>query len=170
MEAVTEVEVVHCARHPGVETVLRCGRCETPICPKCAISTPVGMRCPVCAQVRRPPVYDVSGRWLWRAIGLALVLAVGGGLAFNLLLGLVGRSIIFAGLLYLLAGVAIPEALSAAANRKRGPRLQALAVATVVLATQWSMLLGLAFGHVSLNVVSLLLSALAAAVAWNRLR
>src|SRR5947207_8198116 len=45
--------MLRCARHPNVETVLRCGRCETPICPKCLISTPVGARCPTCAQVKR---------------------------------------------------------------------------------------------------------------------
>ena len=37
--------VTRCAEHPDVETGLRCGRCETPICPKCMIMTPVGARC-----------------------------------------------------------------------------------------------------------------------------
>lgn len=167
----TDVDTLHCARHSGVETVLRCGRCETPICPKCMISTPVGMRCPDCAKVRRPPMYDVAGRWLWQAIGAAVVLAIAGGFAFSVVLGMFGRSIIFAALLYLLAGFVIAEALSAAANRKRGPRLQTLAVVTVVLATQWSTLLGLvASGRFSLNIIGLLLTALAAAIAWNRLR
>jgi hypothetical protein len=171
MEPLTEVETLHCARHSGVETVLRCGRCETPICPKCMVSTPVGMRCPDCAKVRRPPMYDVAGRWLWQAIGAAVLLVAAGGFAFSLLLGVAGRSIIFAAILYLAAGFAVGEALSAAANRKRGPRLQALAVVTAVLATQWSTLLGLvAGGRFIPNVVSLLLSALAAAIAWNRLR
>ena len=27
--------VVACATHPNVQTALRCGRCDTPICPKC---------------------------------------------------------------------------------------------------------------------------------------
>ena len=42
-----------CARHPKTETLLRCGRCETPICPRCQIPTPVGMRCRTCARVKR---------------------------------------------------------------------------------------------------------------------
>src|SRR3954463_16761147 len=48
-----ESGTLRCARHPGTETVLRCGRCETPICPRCLISTPVGARCRTCAQVKR---------------------------------------------------------------------------------------------------------------------
>ena len=39
-----------CANHPGVETTLRCNRCEKPICPKCAISTPTGYRCKECVR------------------------------------------------------------------------------------------------------------------------
>jgi hypothetical protein len=167
----TEADTLHCARHPDVETVLRCGRCETPICPRCSISTPVGMRCRDCAQVRRPPMYDLRGRYLWQALGAALALAIAGGLIFNLALGIAGRSILLAAVLYLLAGIGIAEALSAAANRKRGPRLQALAAITVVLATQSASLLSLALAHrLVLNPIALILTAIAAVIAWTRLR
>jgi len=129
------------------------------------------MKCPDCAQVRRPPMYDVSGKWLWRSVGAAVGLVLAGGFVFSLIVGMFGRSLIFAALLYLLAGVAIPEALSAAANRKRGPRLQALAVVTVVLVTQFSLIASLVLsGRLAPNVITLLLSAVAAAIAWNRLR
>ena len=89
----TEPDTIYCARHASVETVLRCGRCETPICPRCSVSTPVGMRCRDCAQVRRPPMYELSGRYLWRALAAALGLVIAGGFAFNLVLGIAGRSI-----------------------------------------------------------------------------
>lgn len=39
-----------CANHPGVETTLRCNRCEKPICPKCAVLTPTGYRCKECVR------------------------------------------------------------------------------------------------------------------------
>ncbi|HEX2914551.1 MAG TPA: B-box zinc finger protein [Chloroflexia bacterium] len=42
-------KVVYCARHPEVETGLRCGRCDTPICPRCMVHADVGIRCPDCA-------------------------------------------------------------------------------------------------------------------------
>lgn len=39
-----------CYRHPKVSTNLSCGRCERPICTKCAIMGPAGIRCPDCAR------------------------------------------------------------------------------------------------------------------------
>jgi len=167
----TEPATVYCARHPSVETVLRCGRCETPICPRCSIPTPVGMRCRECAQVRRPPMYDLNGRYLWRALAAALGLVVAGSFVFDLLLGIAGRSILLLAVLYLLAGAGIAEALSAVANRKRGPRLQALAAITTVLVTQSSTLLALTLAHrLPLNPITLILTAIAATIAWTRLR
>jgi rhomboid protease GluP len=47
---------IFCQRHPQIETGLRCNRCETPICPKCAQRTPVGFRCPNC-------VTELEGRY-----------------------------------------------------------------------------------------------------------
>ena len=40
----------YCAKHTKVVTRLRCGRCETPICPKCTVYTPAGTRCRACAR------------------------------------------------------------------------------------------------------------------------
>lgn len=40
----------YCGRHPKVVTRLRCGRCETPICPKCMVYTPAGARCRDCSR------------------------------------------------------------------------------------------------------------------------
>lgn len=58
----------YCTRHPKVITRLRCGRCETPICPKCSVSTPAGMRCPTCARNKIAPrpaaVVREGGRFL----------------------------------------------------------------------------------------------------------
>lgn len=173
MDQVTEAEpsTLYCARHPQVETVLRCGRCETPICPRCSVTTPVGARCPACAQVRKPPTYDVSGRYLWRAVAAAVVLALGGGFAFGFLAGFAGRSLIIGGILYALVGIGIAEGLSAVANRKRGPRLQLLAVATTVIVTQWPTILALVVvQRFALNPLALLLTVVAAVIAWGRLR
>ena len=35
-----------CYRHPGVETRIRCTRCDRPICPQCMIPAAVGFQCP----------------------------------------------------------------------------------------------------------------------------
>lgn len=42
-------DVTTCARHPEVETRLRCSTCETPICPSCGREAAVGFKCPDCA-------------------------------------------------------------------------------------------------------------------------
>ncbi len=116
-------------------------------------------------------MYDVSGRWLWRALGAAVGLVLAGGFAFNLLIGFAGPSIFLRAILFLVAGIVVAEALSAAANRKRGPRLQVMAVVTTVLVTQAPVLLtALAVHRLPLDVIGLLLTAAAAAIACGRLR
>src|SRR5207302_6294054 len=84
-------ETLRCARHPNTETVLRCGRCETPICPRCQIQTPVGARCPTCARVKRFALL-VKPRELAQAIAYGVGAAAAGTLALTFipLLGLVG--------------------------------------------------------------------------------
>ncbi len=39
-----------CYRHPGRHTLLRCSRCERPICASCSIDASVGQRCPECIR------------------------------------------------------------------------------------------------------------------------
>jgi hypothetical protein len=46
----TTPEPLYCANHPGVETSLRCNKCNKPICPKCAVHTPTGYRCRECVR------------------------------------------------------------------------------------------------------------------------
>lgn len=50
-----------CYRHPGRETNVSCANCGRPICPDCMTVTPVGMRCPECAQERTRVTRGVGG-------------------------------------------------------------------------------------------------------------
>lgn len=43
-------EKLFCYNHPNRETLLRCSRCERPICDKCAVLTPTGYRCRECIK------------------------------------------------------------------------------------------------------------------------
>lgn len=113
--------VVRCAAHPNVETALRCGRCDTPICPRCLVMTPVGARCRTCAQVRKSPIYDVGPMYYLRATAAGLAVAAVG--SFVVLF------IPFFGLMLL--GLAVGEAVTRAANRKRGTGLAVVAVASI---------------------------------------
>jgi hypothetical protein len=125
-------DVFYCARHPSTETLLRCGRCDTPICPKCAVFTDVGARCPDCAPRRKLPQFELNPLYITRGIAAGLVAGVATGAAW----GFVAPD--FAGLFAILiaAGVGwgISESISLATNRKSGPVLQGVAVVGVVLA------------------------------------
>ena len=43
-------ETLYCANHPTRQTLLRCNRCEKPICSECAVLTPTGYRCKDCVR------------------------------------------------------------------------------------------------------------------------
>lgn len=123
---------MECARHPKVETELACGRCGTPICPRCLVMTDVGARCPTCAPARKLPQFELGPVWLLR--GATAALALGGALGGLWWLILPRGFGFFALILAVLAGYAMGEGVSWATNRKAGPPLQAAAAAGIVVA------------------------------------
>ncbi len=124
---VSVVTVVECPRNPGVETALRCQQCDSPICPRCLVQSPVGAKCRDCARVMKSPVYTVKGANLARSVGVALIggLVTGVAWGFVLLPFTFGFFSIFlgAGL-----GYAFTRGLEWASGRKRGPVMIGLAV------------------------------------------
>jgi len=111
-----------CAYHPDVETNLRCGKCDKPICPKCMVTTPVGARCRDCAGLDKLPTFRVSGRYYLIAAGTALGMAIASGAVWGLIEWLVPMFSLSL-LLAPAAGYAIGEVTSLAVNRKRGTGL-----------------------------------------------
>jgi hypothetical protein len=118
---------VPCARHPKTQTRLRCSRCGTPICPQCAVRTPVGLRCPDCAGVRGLPTYATPATSLAKAISIGLFAAV----AFALLFAWIPEWNFY---LSLALGFGVAEGMSWAARNKRGVDLQVAAIFVVLLA------------------------------------
>lgn len=116
---------LRCARHPNIETVLRCGRCNTPICPRCLVGTPVGARCPTCAGVKRFSI-NLRPRELARAIAYGVGVSAVGTIMLSLipLLAILGPLIE-----YMVIGFVVGEGVSRGANRKRLPELGPIAVA-----------------------------------------
>ncbi len=165
------VPAMQCATHPEVETELRCGRCETPICPRCLVQTPVGARCKSCARLRRPPMYEVSTGVVARAAAAALVTgAVMGAIWGFLLPG--GLPFGFFGLLIALflggpIGYFFADVLDRATNRKRGPVMQGIAVGGLIVAF---IVHGLVGGALQGDLFGILLVASACAGAISRLR
>jgi hypothetical protein len=152
---------VRCATHPEVETNLRCSKCLTPICPRCAIQTPVGLRCRACARLTRLPTYQVGRRDYLLAALAGLGAAVGLGFAWLFII----LFLPFGGILNLLlaagAGYGTGQAVSLAARRKRGLTLKIIAGSGAALAffigneLNPAMGLSLGFGLFSLAALAL---------------
>ncbi|MBI4498926.1 MAG: hypothetical protein HY689_13625 [Chloroflexi bacterium] len=116
-------EVRYCAAHPTVETGLTCGRCGTPICPRCLVQTPVGARCRECARLRRLPIFEVSPLQYAQAAAVAAGVALALGILWSLLpLRGYGTFVAAAAV-----GFLIGEAVSRAVNRKRSTGLKVIA-------------------------------------------
>ncbi len=49
-----EPGLYYCHRHKKETTRVTCGRCEKPICTKCIVMSPAGVRCQECARNRVP--------------------------------------------------------------------------------------------------------------------
>lgn len=74
-----------CYNHPDRETMLRCNRCNRPICTSCAVLTPTGYRCKQCVRGQQK-VFDTA-QWIDYplAVVIAAVLAFLGSLAAQVL-------------------------------------------------------------------------------------
>jgi hypothetical protein len=114
-----------CVNHPRQETAVRCGKCAKPICTRCMVSTPVGMRCRECAQLRRLPQFDVGPNLLVRAVPAGLA-------ASTLAWFIVAYIPFFRFFLGILVGAAVGEVMSRLARRRSNVVLEASAVMAVV--------------------------------------
>ena len=160
---------MQCAADPEVETELACSRCGTPICPRCLVQTPVGARCRACAQLRRPPMYQVTTGAVAKGAGAMLLLGLAVGALWGFLLpGGFGLFLLLAFFVGPALGVAFATVLDKATNRKRGSVIFGLALGGLVVAY----LTRLAISGVPIqgDLFGLLLIALAGFAAAGRLR
>jgi len=162
---------MRCARHPQVETELACGRCETPICPKCLIITDVGARCPAC--VPRPPslLKTVGPRYLAQGAAAALVSGTLLGAIWGAILppGLGGLGFLSLALAFLV-GYLVAQGVTWAANRRSGWPLQIAGVLGVAVAFFLRNVVGEQALLVTDDAAGYISAALAALVAFLTLR
>ena len=116
---------LHCYRHPGRETWVRCGRCDRPICPKCAMQGPVGFRCRDCGK----PAYDplTSVKTVPAILGFGVALA--GGLITAMIASRIG---FFSILLSWFAGSVIVQGVNRVAGFKHGPTITAIILGGII--------------------------------------
>jgi hypothetical protein len=127
--------IMECAKHPRVDTYVRCGRCDRPICPRCMVASPVGMRCRGCAY-QRSPLNQASAIQYLRAGVAALVAGVA--------LGWMSLLLFWLGAAY---GYLIGEIVLRAGGRRRGPGMQLIAGVGAVLGALLWRLPGFGEGH-----------------------
>lgn len=120
-------ETMYCINHPDRETLLRCAKCNQPICTECAVRHPVGLRCPECARLKKVPTYDVSTPYYLRALGAGL----GTSVLCSVIVQILTLSF-FAFFAGLIAGGIIGEVISRVTSHKRGIGLQIVAGICVV--------------------------------------
>lgn len=121
-----KTQPMYCYVHPQRETLLRCNRCERPICQSCAVLTPTGYRCKECVRGQQK-IFETARWWDYP---LAFIAA--GVLSYlgSLIAGLFG---FFTILLAPVAGMVITEAVRFAVRRRRSKLLPPLAAVGALL-------------------------------------
>jgi hypothetical protein len=122
-----------CYRHPATPTNLRCNRCGNPICPKCAVQTPVGFRCPDCVRVQQDKFYTGGKLDYVIAIVVALPLSLIAAYVFSFIITNIGfLAWIIAFLAAPPVGGLIAEAVRRAVGRRRSRHLNTVVLACLV--------------------------------------
>jgi hypothetical protein len=115
-----------CANHPQRETTLRCNHCDKPICPQCAVQTPVGYRCRECIRGHQK-VFETT---------TAIDLSIAGGIAL-ISVGLATAILHFIGFWGLfvapVVGGGVAELIRLAVKKRRSRRLATTSIICGIL-------------------------------------
>jgi len=124
--AAEEDAPLHCYRHPDRETRILCGRCERPICTRCAIQGPVGFRCKQCGTLAYDPLTSL------RPTQIVVGLAVSIGLAA--VAGYIAAQIGYFGIIIgFFAGGFIAEAVTRLIGFKHGTRIMTVVIGGIII-------------------------------------
>lgn len=175
-EAIDLVEqsIFTCKSSWHAESALTCGRCNAVICPGCLVHAPGGTRCKPCANLRRPPMYEIGFQHYLRSSAIAIALAIPLGAMgavvlpfgsmgfFGILIGFFAGSII---------GSLLASAIIWGTKGKRGPMMQTVAIVGVgiILSTRF-VLTGLPFELLYIDLIGWITGTMAACVAYQKLR
>ncbi len=133
-QAGQEADASFCNWHPETETRLHCSQCGRSICTLCLIQVPVGIRCRECGRAERLPTYDVQPAYMLRALGVAVVIALVGGVIWGVVEIELGGIPFVSWLISIGIGYGAAELISLSVNRKRGAPLTWIAAGAVGVA------------------------------------
>jgi len=122
-------EILYCTVHPDRETTLRCNKCGRPMCPECAVQTPVGYRCRECVRGIQNAYYKASDTDYY------VVFAVCAGLTgvAALIIAAINFGLLISLIIALPAGGAIAEGGLRLTSRRRGRQTANIAAAGAVV-------------------------------------
>ena len=138
-------DTLYCANHPQTETMLRCNRCEKPICSKCAVLTDTGYRCKECVRGQQKTFETAEVIDYPIAFFVAAFLSFIGGL-------IAPRLSFFVIILAPIAGTIIAEAVRFSIRKRRATNLFITAAAGALVGS----LPGLIGQILNLNLFGLL--------------
>lgn len=143
----TMTEKLYCANHPNVETLLRCNKCNKPICTKCAVRTAVGFRCKECIRAQQGIYYNAETWDNPIALIVSLVVTLIATPIAGRLLGAFGfLGIIFALVIGSGAGGLLAQIIRTAVSRRRGRLLPYFALTGIILGLFGGSVLAALFG------------------------
>lgn len=120
-----------CYKHPDRKTLLRCNKCDRPICLECAVLTPTGYRCKECVKTQQKVFDTAEPKDYLIAAAVAFAIGFAGSYAEQLLSLL--SSLLSALIFGILAGKLVCAAVRAAVSRRRSRMLSIVTVAAAGL-------------------------------------
>ncbi|PKO22539.1 MAG: hypothetical protein CVU38_08905 [Chloroflexi bacterium HGW-Chloroflexi-1] len=128
------ISTLYCANHPDRETMLRCNRCDKPICYQCAVRTPVGYRCKECVRGQQAVYFNANRFDLVIAAAIGVLLGdVLGALAYAFLGAFGWFSFLGAILIGPAVGGIIAEAIRRGVGKRRARYLKWIAAGACVV-------------------------------------
>lgn len=166
-------EVLYCANHPQTETLLRCNRCNKPICMKCAHLTDVGYRCEECIRTVQDKYYNAASTDNLIALGVGFLVALVATPILGILLRVPG--LFFGSIIALMvgsaAGTSLAQIIRRAVGNRRGRKLGRFAVAGIILGILVGALAGAIFiGFAPISIPMIIFAVLAITTAYPFLR
>ncbi len=164
--------VLYCANHPETETLLRCNRCNKPICLKCAVLTDVGYRCKECIRGVQASYFNAIPADNLIGFGVALVVAAIAspiaGFIFAFVPFFIGLILAFA--IGSAAGGMLAQIIRTSVGRRRGRYLRHFTLAGIILGILIGGVVGRLFGIPVFSLTTLAFTILSTITAYQILR